>query len=37
MSRPDFNDRCDQSRVLWTLITAAVVAGYIAVLCGVRA
>jgi len=37
MSRPDFNDRCDQSRVLWTVITVLVVAGYIAILCGARA
>lgn len=35
--RPDFNDRCDQSRVLWTLATVAFVIGYVAILCGWRA
>lgn len=34
MSRPDFNDRCDQSRALWAVITVTFVAGAIALLCG---
>lgn len=34
MNRPDFNDRCDQSRPLWAAISVLFVVGYLAVLCG---
>lgn len=37
MSRPDFNDRCDQSRPLWIAITVLFAVGYVAALLGVRA
>lgn len=37
MTRPDFNDRCDQSRVVWTVITAIFVVGAVAALLGIHA
>jgi hypothetical protein len=36
VNRPDFNDRCDQSRLVWVAITVLFAVGYVAVLSGWR-